>query len=392
MLLMSNDRPPLPDVEVLFSGAPCGLVITEENGTIVRANQTFCNWVGVVEDALLGRRFQSLLTMGGRIFHQTHWAPLMQMQGSVAEVKLDVLHQDRRVITMLLNGVRREHAGGCFHELALFATTDRDMYERELLNARKVAERLLAEKSEAESALKEAQEKLKAAYLKAQQRATFAEQMVAIVSHDLKNPLTAIKMATQMLGRTERSARETTLLGHISQSTDRAERMIADLLDLALVRVGRGLAVNRAPVDLQQLARQCVEELQVAFPAATWRHRASGEAIVLLDADRIQQAIGNLASNAVAYGDTSLPITVSCHVEDESVLLSVRNFGAPIPESAVSILFEPMVRGASESGELRSIGLGLFIVKEVMAAHGGTVSLESTAETGTVFTLKLPRQ
>lgn len=388
---MTNDRPPLPDVEVLFSGAPCGLVITEANGTIIRANLTFCTWIGVTEDALLGRRFQSLLTMGGRIFHQTHWAPLMQMQGSVAEVKLDVLHHDRRVITMLLNGVRREHAGGCFHELALFATTDRDIYERELLNARKVAERLLAEKSDAERALKEAQEKLKAAYLKAQQRATFAEQMVAIVSHDLKNPLTAIKMATQMLSKSERPPREATLLGHIAQSTDRAERMIADLLDLALVRVGRGLAVKRAPANLQHLVRHSVEELQVAFPAATWIHQASGEAVVMLDADRIQQAIGNLASNAVAYGDTSLPITVGCHIEEESVLLSVHNFGAPIPESASSALFEPMVRGASETGHLRSIGLGLFIVREIVAAHGGTVSLESTAGTGTVFTLKLPR-
>jgi sigma-B regulation protein RsbU (phosphoserine phosphatase) len=388
---MSNDRPPLPDVEVLFSGAPCGLVITEANGTIVRANLTFCTWIGVTEDALLGRRFQSLLTMGGRIFHQTHWAPLMQMQGSVAEVKLDVLHHDRQVITMLLNGVRREHAGGCFHELALFATTDRDIYERELLNARKVAERLLAEKSDAERALNEAQEKLKAAYLKAQQRATFAEQMVAIVSHDLKNPLTAIKMATQMLSRSERPPREAMLLGHVAQSTDRAERMIADLLDLALVRVGRGLAVKRAPANLQQLVRHSVEELQVAFPAATWIHQASGEAVVMLDADRIQQAIGNLASNAVAYGETSLPITVGCHIEEESVLLSVHNFGAPIPESASSALFEPMVRGASETGHLRSIGLGLFIVREIVAAHGGTVSLESTAETGTVFTLKLPR-
>jgi sigma-B regulation protein RsbU (phosphoserine phosphatase) len=388
---MSSDRPPLPDVEILFSGAPCGLVITEANGTIVRANLTFCTWIGVTENALLGRRFQSLLTMGGRIFHQTHWAPLMQMQGSVAEVKLDVLHHDRRVITMLLNGVRREHAGGCFHELALFATTDRDIYERELLNARKVAERLLAEKSDAERALNEAQEKLKAAYLKAQQRATFAEQMVAIVSHDLKNPLTAIKMATQMLSRSERPPREAMLLGHVAQSTDRAERMIADLLDLALVRVGRGLAVKRAPANLQQLVRHSVEELQVAFPAATWIHQASGEAVVMLDADRIQQAIGNLASNAVAYGDTSLPITVGCHIEEESVLLSVHNFGAPIPESASSALFEPMVRGASETGHLRSIGLGLFIVREIVAAHGGTVSLESTAGTGTVFTLKLPR-
>ena len=387
---MSNERTALPDPETLFAGAPCGLVVTEENGTILRANLTFCTWVGFDEAALIGRRFQSLLTMGGRIFHQTHWAPLMHMQGSVAEVKLDVVHHDRQLVTMLLNGVRREHATGVFHELALFATTDRDMYERELLYARKAAETSLAEKVAAESALKEAQEKLQVAYLAAEQRATFAEQMVAIVSHDLKNPLTAIKMATAFLVRGERSPRDTRMIGHISQSADRAERMIADLLDLALVRVGKGLAVIRAPVDLIRLAQDSIDELQVAFPGATWLYQPSGDGSVMLDADRIQQVIGNLASNAVAYGDISRPIVVTCHVERGSATLSVQNFGTPIPESALAGLFEPMTRNTSEAGDVRSIGLGLFIVKEITTAHGGSISIESTVEQGTVFTMQFP--
>lgn len=388
---MNDDRASSPDTESLFAGAPCGLVVTQEDGTIVRTNLAFCSWVGFSEEELLGRRFQSLLTMGGRIFHQTHWAPLMQMQGSVAEVKLDVVHRDRHVITMLLNGVRREHAAGCFHELALFGTTDRDKYERELLNARKLAEELLAQKAEAQSALHQAQDELRVAYQKAQLRATFAEQMVAIVSHDLKNPLTAIKMAAQILGRDDRNSRETRMLGHISQSADRAERMIADLLDLALVRVGRGMAVSCAPVDLPRLARQSVDELQVTFPAARWVYTTSGEGLVSLDADRIQQVIGNLAANAVAYGDISQPINVTCRVDLEGASLSVQNFGMPIPESAMSALFEPMTRGTPETGDVRSIGLGLFIVKEITTAHGGDISIESTVERGTTFTMTFPR-
>ena len=143
----------MPDARMLLEGAPCGLVVTREDGTILRANQTFSHWIGFSQTLLCERRFQDLLTMGGRIFHQTHWAPLMKMQGSVAEVKLDLRHHDGHTVTMLLNGVRHEYADGVFYELALFGTSDRDKYERELLNARKLAEGLLLEKSAAEAAL-----------------------------------------------------------------------------------------------------------------------------------------------------------------------------------------------------------------------------------------------
>ena len=196
----------LPLVEQLYEGAPCGLVVTTEAGIIVRANQTFCNWLGHSLETLLQRRFQELLTMGGRIFHQTHWAPLMKMQGSVAEVKLEVLHRDGHVITMLLNGVRREHAHGVFHEMALFGTIERDRYERELLAARRRAEQLLAQTTEAEAALQHAKQELADAYHDAQRRAAFAEQMVASATPDPQNPLPALKMAPPLLEPGERKS------------------------------------------------------------------------------------------------------------------------------------------------------------------------------------------
>ena len=198
---MAGEPSLIPDSQSLFDNAPCGLVVTREDGSILSANKTFCTWIGWEKTDLERRRFQDLLTMGGRIFHQTHWAPLIQMQGSVAEVKLDVVHRDKTLISMLLNGVRQQHESGVVYQLALFCTTDRDHYERELLKAKQLAEELLANKVAADAALSQAQTKLNKAYEKAQRRALFAEQMVAIVSHDLKNPLTAIKMAAEILGR-----------------------------------------------------------------------------------------------------------------------------------------------------------------------------------------------
>jgi phosphoserine phosphatase RsbU/P len=148
---MAGPDAALPDSNALFENAACGLLLTDPDGTIRRANQTFCRWVGYSPEDLVGRlRIQDLLTMGGRIFHQTHWAPLLQIQGSVAEVKLDVVHRADHTIPMMLNAVRRQHEGGTFHELAMFVAADRHQYERELLNARKRAEGLLIQQREVE--------------------------------------------------------------------------------------------------------------------------------------------------------------------------------------------------------------------------------------------------
>lgn len=387
---MSTDEPALPDARMLFEGAPCGLVVTREDGTILRANQTFSHWIGFSQTLLCERRFQDLLTMGGRIFHQTHWAPLMKMQGSVAEVKLDLRHHDGHTVTMLLNGVRHEYADGVFYELALFGTSDRDKYERELLNARKLAEGLLLEKSAAEAALQEAQAQLNLDFEKAQRRALFAEQMVAIVSHDLKNPLTAITMASDILAQGERTTRETRMLGHISQSAERARRMIADLLDFALARVGKGLAISPVPLDLHNVTRLSVDELRVAFPEAKLLHRSVGNGSARLDADRIQQIIGNLVANSVAYGDLQQPITITSRLENHIASLCVHNAGPAIPEALRSVLFEPMTRGTEGDSDMRSVGLGLFIVREIAKAHGGDVRVSSDALDGTTFDIHFP--
>lgn len=382
---MSTDSTELPDFQALFEGAPCGLIVTCEDGTILRSNNIFSEWVGLARSELRGRRFQSLLTMGGRIFHQTHWAPLMQMQGSVSEVKLDLLHREGHIVTMLLNGVRRDHQSGVFYELALFGTRDRDRYERELLAARKHAEELLREKTVVESALRHAKLELNAAYEQSQRRALFAEQMVAIASHDLKNPLTAIKMATDLLSRGERSAKESKLLEHISGSSERAQRMIADLLDLALVRVGHRISITRLPIDLHKVVTQSVNELQLAFPKATLRHQRLGSGTTDLDADRVQQIVGNLVANSVAYGDLQKPITIVTQLADGVASVSVHNSGTAITQEAMAELFEPMTRSSDREDGVRSVGLGLFIVREIAKAHDGDVTVSSSDASGTTF-------
>ncbi|MBD8571017.1 PAS domain-containing sensor histidine kinase [Pseudomonas syringae] len=381
----------LPATEALYEHAPCGLLITQPDGTIERVNQTFCLWLGLEREAVLGRRFQDLLNMAGRVFLQTHWAPLLQTQGSIAEVKVEMIHADGRSIPLMLNAVRREYPTGVLHELAVFLAEERNKYERELLAARKMAEELLQHQMSVQSELTSARNRLRLAHAEAEIRAIFAEQMVGIVSHDLRNPLAAIKMAAGLLERSLLEPRQQRFLGQIHHSTDRAERMIVDLLDFTQARVGQGINLSMQSIDLHATVARGVEELRLTFTANALIHRMEGEGACVADPDRLLQLVGNLVSNAVTYGAPDSDIVITSAFEANVIKVSVHNRGEPIPMEKVDSLYEPAVRVVSDSDETRTVGLGLFIVREIIRAHLGDINVRSSAEEGTTFTATLPR-
>lgn len=368
--------PSLPDVSDLFDEAPCGLLATALDGTIVKVNATFCGWVGMARDDLVGKkRLQDLFTMGGRIFHQTHWAPTLQMQGSLAEVKFDVRHRDGQSIPMILNARRRKRAEGEFDEIAAFVAEDRHRYERELMAARKRAVASLEAEREAQLQLRD--------------RALFAEQMVGIVSHDLRNPLAAISMGIQLLERTE-GERRGRVMGHVRNSVERAQRLIEELLDFTQARVGSGLHVNLQHMDLHEVAERALGELSLAFPDQQIAHLAKGPGECFADADRLAQLIGNVVSNAATYGRRGTPIVVRSSIEGSTASVSIHNEGEAIAPGMLADVFEPMVRGVTGSNKVRSVGLGLYIVREIARAHGGDMHVASSSAEGTTFTLSFP--
>ncbi len=372
-----------PDASALYDGAPCGLLLTDTDGTIRMVNATACRWLGFDARELIGRRrFQDLLTVGGRIFHQTHWAPLLQLQGSVAEVKLEVKCGRGEVVPMLMNAALRTHDDAVFHELALFVADDRHAYERELMTARKRAEELLDEQARARVALE-------AAEAAAADRALFAEQMIGIVSHDLRNPLSTIRMGTQVLEKVVSAGVQQDVLANIDRAGLRALRLIHDLLDFTHARIGQGLSVHVQPGDLHTLVASHVAELRQAYPGRRLEHRVVGIGGCSFDADRIAQIVGNLVSNAMAHGEPASEVTVTTTTDADGSALSVHNEGQAISEALLGRLFEPMVRG-SDSHSDRSIGLGLYIVSEIARGHEGTVEVSSNGDSGTTFLVRWP--
>lgn len=383
----------LPGAEDLYEEAACGLMLTSPDGTIRRVNRTFCRWLGLAAADLVDlRKLQDLLTMGGRIFHQTHWAPLLQIQGSIAEVKLDMRHTDGRSLPMVMNAIRRIRPTGIFHEVSVVVAEDRHQFERELIRARKRAEELLAKEQFAQGELALAQERLREALESAEDRALFAEQTVAIVSHDLRNPLAAVQMSAHLLARGVVTSDQRRAIDRIDKATRRAQRLITDLLDFTQARLGRGLQVTPKSIDLRLAVAACVEELKATFPDVDLQHFHEGTGDCLLDPDRLAQLLGNLVSNAVSYGSPGRPVVVLSQVEEHGFSVSVHNEGSPIPASLLPRMFEAMTRGSGPNAPARGVGLGLFIVRAIAHAHSGEVTVKSSATGGTTFMAVFPAQ
>jgi PAS domain S-box-containing protein len=231
---------------------------------------------------------------------------------------------------------------------------------------------------------------LRRAEAAARQAAEFGERLIGIVSHDLRNPLNAIYLAvTQLLQSETLSAREQRAAARAAKSVDRMKRMISELLDFTRGRLGGGIPIHRVSGDLRAVVRQGVEELEAAWPERTVHLRVeSGRYEGEWDADRLVQVVSNLGSNALQYSPPETPVTFTLQDRGERVTLQVHNGGNPIPPEALPRLFDPFRRASSEGGGL---GLGLYIVEQVVKGHGGRIEVTSTAESGTLFRVVLPR-
>jgi signal transduction histidine kinase len=230
--------------------------------------------------------------------------------------------------------------------------------------------------------------------VEARERADFERQLIGIVSHDLRTPLSAITLAASvLLKRDELNERQAKNASRILDSAQRATRMVRDLLDFTQARLRGGLTLERKASDLHELARGVVEEVQSTTPERRIEVVQEGEGRGLWDPDRVCQVIGNLLANALHYSPPSTPVRVETREVGEEVLLTVHNWGTPIPPVIFARIFEPLERGIQQEDRAgRSIGLGLFIVKHIVSSHGGTVDVRSNERDGTTFTVRLRKQ
>jgi signal transduction histidine kinase len=222
------------------------------------------------------------------------------------------------------------------------------------------------------------------------ERDRLREMFIAVLGHDLRNPLGAIALnaAALLKGGTLRE-NESKSVARVARSADRMLRMIQQLLDFTRTRLGGGMAIDRRACDLNEIVRQVVEDTQPSHPDRAFQLREASNPTGSWDRDRLSQLCSNLIGNAIEHGQSGTPIRVSVHDDSTYVTIVVENQGPTIPSSVLPALFDPFRPGQRLRSE--GLGLGLYISRQIALGHGGDIEVTSSEEDGTRFSVKLPR-
>jgi PAS domain S-box-containing protein len=361
--------------EDLYENAPCGYLSTLPDGTIVRVNRTFVEWIAASRDALLaGTKIQTLLTVGSRIYYETHYAPLLRMQGAVNEIALEVVRGDGRILPVLANARQKRDAGGAplYNRITLFDSTDRRRYERELLLARRKAEQVAKDKAD----------------------------LLAMLSHDIRNPLNAIMGVVQLLDRSELPEPQRRFVGLLKSSSENMLNLLNHVLELSKAESG-SFALVETPFSLPAV----VHDVVATFEAAA---RGKGLAIhssiadgvpdsLIGDPVAIRQILTNLIGNAVKFtsaGSVALTVEIKqLGTDGVTLTFAVSDTGIGIPPEAVDRIFNEFTQASYETAmRFGGSGLGLTITRRLLALYGSTVQVTSVPGEGSTFyfDLRLP--
>jgi phosphoserine phosphatase RsbU/P len=219
------------------------------------------------------------------------------------------------------------------------------------------------------------------------------DEILGIVSHELRNSLSAICYWSTALLQEPATPQTTRNAANILASAKRMNGIIHDLLDVGRLQRGGALELLRTPSDAHEICRQIVGEQEAGHPRRQIQLRLQGDATGRWDVGRIEQVVSNLISNALQYGAQGAPVTVESHGDDDHWLLSVHNLGAAISPVLLPRLFDAFARGpdATKQAGANHLGIGLFIVRQAVLAHGGTIDVSSSVDAGTRFVVRLPR-
>ena len=397
------------DFKDLFENAPCGYLSAHPDGRIIEANHTFAGWVGHDREGLIGSRFQDLLNIAGKIYYETHFAPLLRMQGFFNEVALDIVRKDGSVLPSLVNAIeRRDDAGRLrFVRITIFNATDRRRYERELLDARRDAEQASTALRNLNLNLEERIAEAVKERLKAEETLRQAQKMEAVgqltggIAHDFNNMMAVVLSGLTLLEK--RLAKgDTDVSKYVSAAREGANR--------AVVLTQRLLAFSRRqPLSPQELnANQMVSEmseilrgtlgevinLETVLAGGLWKVHA--------DANQLENAVINLAVNArdaMPEGGRLTIETANCHLDDayatehairagQYVMVAVTDTGSGMTPDVLAKAFEPFYT-TKEVG--KGTGLGLSQVFGFVKQSDGHVKIYSEPDHGTTVKIYLPR-
>ena len=223
------------------------------------------------------------------------------------------------------------------------------------------------------------------------------DTFLAILGHDLRSPLFTMKLAGSYLMRPAIGTEGTREMGaRVARSAASMTAMVNDLLEYARTQLGSGIPLTLLPENMTGICQAALDDAQAGYPDCPFELEAFGDLSGTFDRARLQQLFSNLLNNAAQYRDGTRAVTITALGEADSITVQVCNHGPVIPAQSLQAIFDPLVQLSVNAGEQQgapssSLGLGLFIAREITSAHGGTITATSNQESGTVFTVKLPR-
>jgi phosphoserine phosphatase RsbU/P len=364
--------------EDLYENAPCGCLSVQLDGQIFRVNATLASWVCYTPEQLVGKRLHHLLTIPSRILYETHFAPLLSMQGFFEELSLDLRAANGNIVAFSGSGnVVRTDANGqpLLIRLAFFKATDRRRYERQIVEANEKSQAL---------------ERVTQALLDSErQTSELREQFIAVLGHDLRNPLAAISSGMRLLQKEQSEAKRKYISEMVEGSIVRMGSLIDNVLDFARGRLGTGIPLElRTDVSLSTVLEHVVSELRLGIPDQIIETDIDLPNPIKCDPSRISQLVSNLLGNALTHGSASVPVHIHADSDGGILTIWVTNGGDPISPEAIERLFQPFFRGEVRHRQ-QGLGLGLYIASEIAKAHEGAVSVASSSEE-TRFTFRMP--
>lgn len=364
------------DFEDFFERSLNGYVTASPRGAILRVNARVAEWLGYSKQEMETMSVSDLLSVGGKIYFETHLRPLLRMQGMFDEIALELVSKQGTRLPILANALDRTDEQGTplFVRFTFLRAVDRRTYEQSLRHDREIA---LEGRRSAEVVLSSERE-----------TAALREQFIAVLGHDLRNPLASIDAGLRMLARRELDDRSRSVVKLARTSTQRMQELIDDIMDFARGRLGGGIPLERHSVTLEPVLLQAVEELRIANPECRIETDITLPTPVLCDAHRLSQLVSNLLANAISHGAQDQPVWLRAAQDEDGLDLSIANQGEPIPEALLDNLFQPFTR-AENSTSRQGLGLGLYIASEIAKSHGGTLSATSD-DNETRFTLRIP--
>lgn len=358
----------------MFEHSLTGNIIASADGKIERVNGKLSSWLNTSASAICGRPFSDLLTVGGRIYYETHLGPLLRMQGHFDEVAVELLAEGGSKIPVLINAIERRDANNrpLFIRFTVFKAADRRIYEQNLKELKSTFENNL---------------------IQAEQLSHYREQFIAVLGHDLRNPVGSILASTSLLSGNHSPAVNARAVQLIRKSALRIAELITNTMDFARTRLGEGIVLTITPVLLKPVIDHVIEELMSVWPSKIITCSITLPEPIPCDAARLAQLVSNLLANAITHGATDQPISVEAGCRQGMLYISVCNEGDPIDPLQLNDIFQPFRREqkySTANGQRHGLGLGLYISSEIAKAHKGALSVTSTAEqTCFTFTMAL---